>query len=208
VRAARAAAIICAMCLLLRAGWGLWIPHGERIAALEAQLRAQIAQIEGSLGEGASHRAASWAGAVGAFCAPAARPSPDRGAIPIADIEGDASARLDRAFGGMRSLFALHVRLAAARLAALAQSLPLGALALAAGLANGYAARRVRRSRLAPESAFAFGIAASAAWLAPAWLFAWTILPLPLAPDFAAWIGWSMAAVAAHFTLAFFGDRC
>jgi len=57
---------------------------------------------------------------------------------------------------------------AAARLAAPAQSLLLGALALAVGLANGYAARRARRSRLAPESAFAFGVAAAAAWLAPA----------------------------------------
>jgi len=53
VRAARAAAIICAMCLFLRAGWILWTPHGERLAALEAQLRSEIAQIEGSLGEGA-----------------------------------------------------------------------------------------------------------------------------------------------------------
>jgi len=77
---------------------------------------------------------------VGAFFAPAARPSRERGAILIADIEGDASARLDRAFGGMRSLFALHLRLAAAQLAALAQNPLLDALAPAAESALAFGA--------------------------------------------------------------------
>ena len=114
-------------------------------------------------------------------------------------------ARLDRGFSGMRQVFSLNLQLSAVRASALLQSLPLGMLALAAGLANGCASRHARRCRLMPPSAFVFGAALAGAWIAGAWLFAYVLVPIPLGADAAAWIGWAVAGTAAHFACAYFG---
>ena len=126
------------LCLLLRVGYGLPVPQGERIANLQARIDADLAHIDALTGGEGAARARRWA-------ATAIRllPTAASEAIAVASIKDDLFTWFDRGFSGIWQVFSLNLQLSAVRASELLGSLPLGMLALAAGAANGCASRHV-----------------------------------------------------------------